>query len=85
MRYNKTLKNGYIMAVGTGGGGIEITSEEYAQIMNVIQNRPTPPEGYDYRLKEDLTWEQYELPIVDPVEEEISDSEALAIILGGEA
>lgn len=85
MRYNKTIYNGYTVAIGTGTGGIEITAEEYNEIMAIIRNRPEPTEGYDYRLREDLTWELYELPIIDPVEEEISDSEALAIILGGDA
>lgn len=85
MRYNKVIEYGYIIAIGTGAGGIEITAEEYCQFMDIIRNRPTPPEGYDYRLRDDLTWEEYELPIIDPVEEEISDSEALNIILGGGA
>ena len=83
MRFYKIIESGYIPGIGTGSGGIEITAEEYTQIMSVIQNRPTPPEGCDYRLREDLTWEEYELPIIDPAEMEISDSEALAIILGG--
>lgn len=85
MRYYKTIESDYILAIGTGYGGIEITPEEYAQIMAAIQNRPEPPQGYDYRLKTDLTWEQYALPDPEPeTDGEISDSEALAIILGGE-
>lgn len=85
MRCYKIVESGYIPGIGTGAGGIEITAEEYNEIMAIIRNRPTPPEGYDYRLREDLTWEEYQLPIIDPAEEEISDSEALAIILGGDA
>ena len=85
MRFFKIIKDGYIFAVCTGSGDVEIATEEYANIVDLVHNRPTPPEGYDYRLREDLTWEEYELPIIDPVEEEISDEEALAIILGGEA
>lgn len=84
MRFYKIVEDGYIPVVGTGAGGIEITVEEYNEIMAIIRNRPEPPDGYDYRLKEDLTWEEYELPPVEPVdEEEISDSEALEIITGG--
>lgn len=85
MRYYKKIIDGYIIIIGKGFGGTEITAEEYAELNALIDNRPTPPEGYDYRLRDDLTWEEYQLPIIDPVEEEISDSEALAIILGGEA
>lgn len=85
LRYYKIVDGGYITQIGTGMGYLEISAEEYALIKEMTKNRPTPPEGYDYRLREDLTWEEYELPIVDPVEEEISDEEALAIILGGDA
>lgn len=82
MRYFKTISDGYIMSVMTGLGGEEITAEEYHTIMEVIKNAPTAPDGYGYRLKEDLTWELWELPVV---EEELTADEALAIILGGEA
>lgn len=85
MRYYKNIKDGYIQAIGMGAGYAEITAEEYNEIMAIIRNRPEPLEGYDYRLRENLTWEEYQLPIIDPAEEEISDSEALAIILGGDA
>ena len=78
-------ENGYIISVQEGGSGSrEITAEEYAAVLEAIAKRPEK-EGYVYRLKADLTWEEYGLP---PVEEdpdpEISDSEALGIILGGE-
>ena len=79
-------ENGYIISVQEGGGGTrEITAEEYAAVIDAIMNRPEAPEGFAYRLRTDLTWEEYELPAVeaDP-DPEISDSEALEIILGGE-
>lgn len=85
MRYNKQIDNGYILTIGTGYGNTEITAEEYAELLAMIQSRPTPREGYDYRLREDLTWEEYELPPFEPTDDEISDEEALAIILGGGA
>lgn len=85
MRHYKNIKDGYILAIGTGSGNVEITVEEYNEIMGIIRTRPEPPQGYDYRLKTDLTWEQYALPDPEPeTDGEISDSEALAIILGGE-
>lgn len=85
MRYYKLTESGYLLSIGTGPGGTEITESEYNNILSVIRSRPTPPAGYDYRLKADLTWEQYELP-PEPEpsdEDEISDDEAMAIMLGG--
>ena len=84
MRYNKQTSNNYILAIGTGYGGTEITEAEYSEIMAIIQNRPTA-EGKGYRLKADLTWEEYDLPPVpEPSDDdEISTDEALNILLGG--
>lgn len=77
-------EDGYILSIQKGGAGsCEITEAEYDAILEVIANRPEPPAGYDYRLKSDLTWEMYELPAPDP-DPEISEAEALGIILGGE-
>ena len=63
MRYFKNLENGYILAIGTGSGNVEITTEEYAQIMGVIKARPIPPDGKGYRLTESLEWEEYDKPV----------------------
>lgn len=85
MRYYKLTGSDYLMAIGTGLGGTEITESEYNNILSIIRSRPTPPAGYGYRLKADLTWEQYELPPEpEPSDtDEITDDEAMAIILGG--
>lgn len=63
----------------------ETAETEYNEIMAVIQNRPQA-DGKGYRLKTDLTWEEYDLPPEpEPLdEEEVSDSEALSILLGGD-
>lgn len=82
MRYFKFIKGGYIIAVGTGAGGTEITEAEYNSLLEVIRNKPSAESGFDYRLKADLTWELYELPPV-PEEDEITAEEALEIIRGG--
>ena len=84
MQYNKQTSNNYILAIGTGYGGTEITEDEYNKIMAIIQNHPTA-EGKGYRLKADLTWEEYDLPPVpEPSDDdEISTDEALNILLGG--
>ena len=85
MRYYKFTGSDYLMAIGTDLGGTEITESEYNNILSIIRSRPTPPAGYAYRLKADLTWEQYELPPEpEPSDtDEITDDEAMAIILGG--
>ena len=51
--------------------------------MEILQNLPSA-EGKGYRLKTDLTWEEYDLP-PEPEpsdEDELSDAEALNIIMG---
>ena len=83
MRYYKIIEDGYVLSIGTGSGGSEITKEEYEDIISVIRSAPTAESGYQYRLKADLTWELVELPPVSE-DEEISADEALDIILGGE-
>ena len=74
MRYYKRIENGYILAIGTGGGGVKITEAEYTTIMSVIQSKPPRTETTDYHLREDLTWEEYER--IDPDPEEELDEEA---------
>lgn len=83
-RYYKLIEGAYIIAIGTGLDGEEITKEEYDAILDLIIARPVPDAGYDYILKTDMTWELVEVPVVEEEEQEISDSEALNIILGGE-
>ena len=85
-RYYKQTDSMYILAVGVGVGDIEISADEYSEILSVIQNRPTA-EGKGYRLKADLTWEEYNLPPVpEPSDDdEISNDEAINILLGGAA
>lgn len=81
MRHYKQTDNGYILGIGTGLGGEEITEEEYAEILEVIRSKPADTDGIGYRLKTDLTWEPYE---VEPPEEdpELDDAEVLDILLG---
>lgn len=83
MRYYKQTDSDYILAVGTGNGGTEITESEYDEISIAIHNKPARTETTDYRLKTDLTWEEYEHdpdPEPEPDAEEILD-----ILLGGES
>ena len=84
MKYNKQVSNNYLAAIGTGPGGVEITEDEYNAIMDVIRNRPAA-EGKGYRLKADLTWEEYDLPPApEPSDDdELSNEEAFNILIGG--
>lgn len=85
MRYYKMIIDGYLVAVGSGSGGTEITAEEYAELLNIIRTRPVASEGYDYRLKSDLTWELYELlPVPAPEDEDANevDYKAALAVLG---
>ena len=82
MHCYKLIEDGYIIAIGRGYGGEEITQEEYNSLYALIQSRPKPPEGKDYRLKADFTWEEFDLPPAEETEE-ISAEEAINIILEG--
>lgn len=84
MKYNKQVSNTYLTAIGTGPGGVEITEDEYNEIMAIIQSCPAA-EGKGYRLKTDLTWEEYDLPTEPELsdDDEVSTDEALNILLGG--
>ena len=74
MRYYKTIIDGYLVSVGTGTSGTEITESEYNDLLSIIHNRPTPSTGFDYKLKADtLEWELVELP---PIEEDDEATES---------
>lgn len=62
MAYYKTENDGYIICVGIGAGETEIEEAEHNLIVSEIENKPTAPDGYDYRMKTDLTWELVEVP-----------------------
>lgn len=79
-KYFKNIAGEYLTSIGTGSGMVEITKEEYEHILSVILSCPTAEQGYMYKLKTDLTWEPVELPPED--EPDLSDAEAMAIILG---
>lgn len=80
--YYKIVSDGYIDVIGTGNGGSKITEAEYNELLDMILNKPEAGVGFGYRLKEDLTWELVEVPVVDPADEEISGSELLTMIEG---
>lgn len=82
--FYKIVNDGYIEGFGTNGGDdvSEITEAEYAEILAVFADRPRK-DGYDYRLRDDLTWEEVKIE-PDP-EEELTESEVYEILFGGGA
>ncbi len=82
MRYYKMIIDGYLIAVGSGSGGTEITETEYNALRDFFKTKPSAENGYDYRLKADLTWELVEIPPM-PIDDELTAEEALNIITGG--
>ena len=78
------IENGYVAYISNIGGNTEITESEYNAILQKIRTKPADPDGYAYKLRADtLEWELIELPETESQNEELTDSEALDIILGG--
>lgn len=73
----KNTEYGYIVSVVKGVTAGNITEEEYNAILVVIHNKPTAPEGCDYKLRDDLTWELFELPEHEPEYEEVTELHTL--------
>lgn len=70
----KYINDGYIIGVGSGAGaGEPITEDEYNEILDKINNRPTAPEGFTYRLTTALEWELVELPPIVENDEEFEE------------
>ena len=51
----KIVIDGYIVSIGDKGN--KISEEEYTNILEAINNKPSAPIGYTYRLRENLEWE----------------------------
>lgn len=82
MKMYKRQENGYLLSVGLNCGGDEISEVEYNEIMSVIRSCPNE-NGKGYRLRTDLTWEEYDLPpVVLSDDDELTDEEAYNIIMG---
>ena len=65
MKYFKNIENGYIVSVSTAQGQTGITKEEYENILSIIKSISQAEQGFEYRLKEDLTFEKIEVKIID--------------------
>ena len=86
MRYYKIIDSGYLDSLGTGDGGIEIAEDEYNDLLALIRDKPTAPAGYDYWITESGEYELVEAEArPEPSDEdELTDDEVLAILLGGD-
>lgn len=73
--FYKYINDDFIIGVGTGTSGEEITEKEYNSILDKINNRPEAPEGYSYRLTTAMEWELAEIPKIEPTTEEIIELE----------
>ena len=82
MKYYELNVNGYIISVGDSRCGTEITAERYAAVLDALRIKPPRTETTDYRLRVDLTWEEYPVDPPDP-DPEIDDAELLNILMGG--
>ena len=82
MRYFEKHDGDYITIFGRAAhGGETITEERYNALVQAVTNAPADTETTSHRLKTDLTWEEFPIEPVDP---ELTDGEALSILLGGE-
>lgn len=57
--------DGYIVGVvsGVGTANSNATEEEYLAVKALLLRQPEAPEGYLYRLKENLEWELCAMPV----------------------
>lgn len=71
-KYFKNIENEYIRSISTETGEVEISQEEYENLLAVIRNHPDSESGYIFKLRTDLTWERVEAP---PIEDEEATEE----------
>ena len=97
MRYYAQYENGKLIAIGTGYGGTEITEAEYNRLLSEIREKAAlvnqlyngeitisdVPEEWQEEIQRRVDERIAAEGTID--EQDIPDSEALAIILGGEA
>ena len=76
--YNVFTQNGYIFSIVKDPHG-NVTDEECQSIVAALRDRPTAPEGYDYRLTTSPEGELYRLPAPEREDdEEATESDYLA-------
>ena len=74
--FYKVIENGYILLIGESDHCKNpITKEEYEKIKKHFTNKPVAPLGFDYRLTTNYEWEMYELPPLEPTEEQATEAD----------
>ena len=68
MFYRINIEDGYIHGVvkGVSAENANCTEAEYEKIKDILMNAPIAPNGFYYRLKDNLEWELCELNIEEP-------------------
>ena len=60
---------------------IEKKDEQYNEILSIIHNAPSAPNGFTYKLKADtLEWELVELPPIDDTDEDATESDYITAL-----
>lgn len=79
MYYRVNKEDGYIHGVvqGVNPENSNSTEEEYIKIKTILENAPTAPDGFYYRLKDTLNWELCEMPIIEETATEADYQTAL--------
>lgn len=69
MYFRLNTEDGYIHGVvkGVNPENSNISEAEYTKIKAMIENAPKEPDGFYYRLKENLEWELCELQIGEEI------------------
>ena len=77
--YAINKENGYIIGVvsGVSATNSNATESEYRTVKALLVNPPDAPDGYYYRLREDLEWELFQLP---EIHEEATDGDYIAAL-----
>lgn len=79
MFYQINKENGYIHSIVKGviAENANCTEAEYFAVKETLDNVPTAPEGFYYRLTENLEWELCEMPTIEETATETDYQEAL--------
>ena len=74
--------DGYIVSIMQGAKEGNISDAEYQAVMDKVNRKPTPPDGYDYRLTVGLEWEMFELPkeTDEPETDEATETDYIAAL-----
>lgn len=88
MNYCILETDGYVTGIASSDNPLPnpVTEAEKNEVFALLCDKPIAAEGYEYKLRADtLEWELVELPPAPEPSEDVDDSEALNIILGGGA